>query len=169
MKKLNKIIYFLIFYICFINCGFGVILPPIPTRYRITGLSDSDSSYTPGVNTGDLVIIKTVCIYKQGGENQYRVTATSANANGTIFRVYDGISEYVPYDVVWHDTIDQTGISANLDSGVNNPTLFSNPAIILGCPNGDTASFIITFTQDDIGAVTSGTYNDTLSITIGGI
>jgi len=161
MKKFNKIIYFLIFYICFANCGFGAI------NYRITGLTDSASSYTPGVDTGNLVVIKTACIYKQGGGTQYRVTATSANASGTIFRVYDGISEYVVYDVVWYDTNDQTGISANLDSGVNNATLFSNLSTTANCGGGSNASFVITFTQTDIEAVTSGTYNDTLTITIG--
>jgi hypothetical protein len=165
-KEMKKFIYFLIFFLAFQKSSFGAI------QYQIANLTDVSVSYTPGVDSGDLTDTQAMCvrIKKTGGDmgapNNYKVTATSGNATGSTFRVYDSISEYINYDVTWYDTGDQTGSSFNLDSGVQSGTI-TGASTNNKCTGISNASFSVVFTEANLDAGTSGTYTDTLTIVIG--
>ena len=164
---MKKFIYFLIFYICILSPSFGAI------QYEITGLTDSANSYTPGVDTGNITDTQAFCVRMKltggdmGSPTDYKVTASSGNATGTTFRVYDSISTYVPYDIDWHDTGDQTGITTNLDSGVQSGTINNADSANPACSGGNDASFSLIMTEADIQPAITGTYTDTLTIIIG--
>ena len=132
---------------------------------QVSSLEDMASSpYTPGVSTGNISLAQNMCVGIINALGPFRITFTSTNANGSVFRVRSAAGKYVPYSVSYYTATNSGGTAYQMSSGVesSNFTLLS-----LGiCLLGDTNSFRITFLAADLAAATAGAYTDTLYIKV---
>lgn len=132
---------------------------------QVNSLNDMTSApYTPGLSTGNINLNSNFCVGIVNALGPFRITFTSTNGNGTIFRVKSANEKYVPYSVYYYTNTNSNGTAYQMSSSIesSNFTLLS-----LGiCLLGDTNSMRITFLASDLASATAGTYTDTLLIKV---
>ena len=145
------------------STGTVSISASVPTRARITGLSDvaftNQDPGTPAASAQD------VCVWSNTATKAYTVTA-SGNGTANAFTLSNG-SSTVPYSVAWASSINQTSgtalatgtASASLTSTATNQTCASGPVA--------SASLIVGISTTDLGTMSAGSnYLGTLTLLI---
>lgn len=145
------------------STGSVTITASVPSRARITGLSDVDFlNQDPGSAATDA---QDVCVWSNTATKAYTVTATgSGTANA--FTLSNG-SETVPYSVEWSASSGDTSgtalstgtASGSLTSGATHQTCTSGPSA--------SASLIVGISTADLGTMSAGSnYTGTLTLLV---
>lgn len=125
---------------------------------QITGLDDVDLGTWSG--SGRLEAFEFACVYSSNFT--YRVTATSANGQGALFRLKNQNGDMVPYRVDWRDTFyRQRQLRHNQTS-----VLFFALTFLRTCGGGSNTRIRIRIAEADLGNAPSGNYADTLTLLI---
>lgn len=145
------------------STGSVTITASVPSRARITGLSDVDfSNQNPGSAASDA---QDVCVWSNTATKAYTVVATGSGA-ANAFTLTNG-SNTVAYSVEWASSTGQTGgtalatgtASASLTSTATHQTCTSGPAA--------SASLIVGIATNDLGTMDAGSnYTGTLTLLV---
>lgn len=136
----------------------------IPALVQISGLSDitlgSISTFPATGNT-------TACIYSNVASpaGSYFVTASSANALTTSFRVKGTGTNYIVYNAFWNNTSAATPTTA-LSSGTKTAQQTGGNAISLTCGGTPNANFNVNFSSAQVAGASADTYTDTVTLLI---
>ena len=125
---------------------------------RISKLDDINLGTWTG---GDLAGNDRLCAFSSTWG--YRLTATSANASGTAFRLSNGGGTFIAYGVQWRDSFNRL---FTLQNGANSPRLwgiaFSTTCTVVGT----NAQVLVNVPSANIAGKPAGTYSDTLTLVI---
>ena len=139
------------------------ILASIPSRARITGLSDvSFANQDPSTAAS---AAQNVCVWSNTATKAYTITATGSGT-GSAFTLSNGAGT-VPYAVEWAATSGQTSGSA-LIAGTASPSQATG-ALDQTCSSAPaaSASLIVKMTTTDLGTMTAGSnYTGTLTLLV---
>jgi len=127
----------------------------------VTGIDDY-AFVTDGIATADEVLTNTLCVHSSGG--LYNVTLTSANTDGTAFRMISG-TDFLEYAVAWDDLV--TGAVPAPTTNGTAITAQNGSQVDTDCStNGDNATLELTLVAATYNAARAGSYTDTLTIAI---
>jgi hypothetical protein len=139
------------------------ITASVPSRARITGLTDVDfSNQDPGTAASSA---QDVCVWSNTATKGYTVTATGSGA-ASAFTLTDG-SATVPYTVEWAATSGQTTGTA-VTTGTATATLTSS-AVNQTCSSAptSTSSLIVRISTASLGTMDAGnSYTGTLTLVV---
>ena len=145
------------------STGTVAISASVPTRTRITGLSDvAFSNQDPGSPAASA---QDVCVWSNTTTKAYTITATGSGT-ASAFTLTNG-SGTVPYSVEWSDTSGATSgtalvagtASAAQASAATNQICASGPAA--------SASLVVKMATADLGTMTGGSnYTGTLTLLV---
>jgi hypothetical protein len=145
------------------STGSVTITASVPTRARITGLSDvSFLNQDPGTAAANA---QNVCVWSNTATKAYTITASGSGA-ANAFTLAAGAST-VPYSVEWASAIGQTSGTA-LTAGTASASLTS-AATHQTCTSGPTASasLVVRMATADLGTMNAGsTYTGTLTLLV---
>jgi hypothetical protein len=149
---------------------------PIGNVVQISGLVDFNVGiWSPG--DPDVALAQDVCVYANNTGGDYLVTTTSLNEGGTgFYRLFDGATGYVPYQVGWTDapgsnfagsTAEGPGTPFNApgDPSVNQDNGSTTDPTCAG-GTAPTATLSVQILAADLGAAPDGMYGDTLTIVV---
>lgn len=105
-----------------------------------------------------------VCIYSTSGS--YDITASSANANGSTFRLASGSnSSTIMYVVEWKDS--NSGTSGNnLQSGITSNKFNNANQNSQNCNGSNNARLFVELNQGNFTGAPAGTYSDVLTLVV---
>lgn len=141
--------------------GTTVITANVGNLVRITNIDDP-ITLAPNAG-GDLVYTDTICLFRNGTDNQnLNLTFSSLNGAGT-FEVADGVNPNIAY------TVDVVAGALSAAIVENTATLATGstdntPACVAS--GGNNASYTLTIPLATIQTAVAGTYTDTLTILI---
>lgn len=130
----------------------------IPNLVRISGLSDLDLGDFDGTAASGTI---NFCVYST--TRNYTVKATSANGDGTDFRMKEG-TNYIIYDVSWTD---EASTTVNLNHNVTSTSLKTNTNSVT-CGSGTNTSLTVNITAAEAGKApaSNNPYTDTLTLLV---
>jgi len=129
----------------------------IPNLAQISRLDDINLGSWSGV---DLNGSESFCVFSS--TRSYTITATSANASGTVFRLKDSGTNYIAYNVSWTDTSPATvALASGTASGAQQAS-----ATAVNCGGADNTTVSINVPTANIAAVPAGSYSDTLTLLV---
>jgi spore coat protein U-like protein len=134
----------------------------IEDRVQITGLNDIDFGVYGG--TGPLSQSDGFCVYRNG-TGLYDIALASATGAGTDFEVTDGTNNAV-YTVKFDDDADASDAS-DVDNG-DSVTGAQGDGASQDCTGsgGVNASLQLTFSEAELQSMATGTYADTITLTV---
>lgn len=145
------------------STGSVEISASVPSRARLTGLSDVDFSNQDPANPASDA--QDVCVWSNTATKEYTITATgSGSANA--FTLTDG-SATVPYAVEWADSTGATSGTA-LSAGTASAA-FVSTAVSHNCASAPsaTATLMVGMTSADLSTMSAGTdYTGTLTLLV---
>jgi hypothetical protein len=139
------------------------ITASVPSRARITGLSDVDfTNQDPATAAANA---QNLCVWSNTATKGYTVTASGSGASSA-FTLSNG-SNTVPYSVEWAATTGQT-TGAAVTTGTSTSSLTST-ATSQNCSSGaaSTASLVVRISTTDLATMSAGTsYTGTLTLLV---
>jgi hypothetical protein len=145
------------------STGSVAITASVPTRARITGLSDvSFTNQDPATAASSA---QNVCVWSNTATKAYTITATGSGA-ANAFTLSNGTTT-VPYSVEWAASSDQTSGTA-LGTGTASSSQTST-ATHQTCTSGpaSSASLIVGITTANLGTMSAGSsYTGTLTLLV---
>jgi len=127
---------------------------------RVSGLNDIEfaaSATTPAA------LADPVCVFSNPG--QYLIQASSANADGTAFRLKDAGTNYIRYSVRWYDAA-TAGTAVDLTSGTTSAAISGADQTSTACGGGNTARIEVSLDDATYTAAPAGSYSDTLTLLV---
>jgi hypothetical protein len=145
------------------STGSVTITASVPTRARITGLTDiAFTNQDPSVAASSA---QNLCVWSNTATKAYTITATG-NGAASAFTLSNG-SNTVPYSVAWAASSGQTSGSA-LAAGTASASLTSTAADQI-CASGPaaSASLIVGIATSDLGTMSAGSsYTGSLTLLV---
>ena len=145
------------------STGTVAISASVPTRTRITGLSDvAFSNQDPGSPAASA---QDVCVWSNTTTKAYTITATGSGT-ASAFTLTNG-SGTVPYSVEWADTSGQSSGTALVagSASASQTSAATNQICASGPPAS--ASLVVKMATADLGTMTGGSsYTGTLTLMI---
>ena len=132
----------------------------IEDRIQVTGLDDI--TVGPFTGSGNLAGETDFCVYRNG-TGLYDLTATSANEDSGAFRAING-SDLIPYEVRFDTDGDASNGTSLASSSAE--TGITGHASSLNCGNANNASLNVRFLEADLLGALTGSYVDTLTVTV---
>jgi hypothetical protein len=132
----------------------------IADRVQITGLDDIPLGTYGG--RGNLTGSAAFCVYRNG-TGLYDLEASSANADGATFRAAGG-GEFIAYAVKVDEDADASD-GVLVDSGTPETGLQGH-ASATDCGSNDNASLQVSFSEADLQAAPTSSYNDTITLLV---
>jgi hypothetical protein len=145
------------------STGSVTITASVPTRARITGLSDvAFTNQDPATLASDA---QDVCVWSNTATKAYTITATGSGT-ASAFTLSDGTTT-VPYSVEWAASSGQT-TGAALTTGTASASLTST-ATNQSCTSGPaaSASLVVEIATADLGTMSAGnSYTGSLTLLV---
>jgi len=138
----------------------------IPPLVRLNGLRNNFNFGNWNPDSGDGVALSdnAVCVWSNHASGQYTVTATTGT--GALEMIQGG--DVVPFEAWWSGTAGvDTVAGSQAQLAYNTPETFTTNADTTACASGNTASIVLSASEDALAAVAAGSYSGDLLITIG--
>lgn len=158
MAKLNVIL-FLMYYLFTFSAFSAVEIPLV----QVLNLEDLNSSYTPGIDVNDKILINNFCIASLTN-SRYKVKFTSLNGIGRNFRVKNSSNRYIRYYLNFFPNNSPVGVSYSATSDTQISRLMNNGKLFVSNCSIDNDTITITFLQNDLYTAIAGVYTDVLTI-----
>lgn len=130
---------------------------------QVLSLEDISTSYTPGINSGNKVVVGNFCVASLLNSG-YKIRFTSSNGSGGTFRVRSASNNYIPYSLNFYPNTSATGTSYPATSGSAISTRMNNGRILVIDCAVDNDVIAVTFMQNDLDTAIAGVYSDILTV-----
>lgn len=138
----------------------------LPTLVNVSSLNDIDfgsiTDLSSDAEAGDV----SICVYNNKNSD-YHVKISSANNDGGNFRLFNGGSNYMPYDVYWYEGAFFTEKEhALVHNTAKKMVSAHNNSISCNSGSENNASLKLNLPASSLSGSPEGSYSDTLTIEV---